>query len=139
MDDAWISRTNGTTSSQIFLIQHSKGHFCYRFRVIEDGLIVPVSTQLPYAQIELHFPSEVDLLGVVDLEIRPTLNVEQPEVPKELSKRRSFACLGLRQSHMVGGRRVRSGKVRHPETPVLVASSTMCIRQPRRPRSSSHS
>jgi len=86
IDDGLISRKNGTTSRQIFLIQHSKGYFCCQLRVIGDGLIVPVSAQLPYAQIELHFPDEVNLLGVADLEIRPTLNVEQPEVPKELSK-----------------------------------------------------
>jgi len=86
IDDGLIFGKNGTTSHQIFLMQHSKGYFCCQVRVIGDGLIVPVSTQLPYAQIELHFPDEVNLLGVVDLEIRPTLNVEQPEVPKELSK-----------------------------------------------------
>ena len=86
MDNVMLSGKTGTTSHRIFLIQHSKGYFCCRLRWIEDGLIVPVSTQLPYAQIELRIPNEASLLGVVDLEIRPTLNVEQPEVPKDLSK-----------------------------------------------------
>jgi hypothetical protein len=85
-DDRMIFRKIGTTSNRIFLIQHSKGYFCCRLRVIEDSLIVPVSTQLPYAQTELRIPTEANVLGVLDLEIRPTLNVEQPEVPKELSK-----------------------------------------------------
>jgi hypothetical protein len=86
IDDGLISRENGTTSSRVFFIQHSKGLFCCRMRTIDDGVIVPVSTQLSYAQIELHVPDEAKLLGVVDLEIRPTLNVEQPEVPNELSE-----------------------------------------------------
>jgi hypothetical protein len=86
IQDRWISGRNGTTSRQMFLIQHSRGYFCCQVRAIGDGLIVPVSSQLPYAQIELRFPDEVNLLGVVDLEIRPTQNVDQPEVSKELSK-----------------------------------------------------
>jgi hypothetical protein len=86
MEGGLSSGKDGTTSGRISLIQHSKGHFCCRLRFIEDGLIVPVSTQLPYAQIELRVPKEATLLGVADLEIRPALGVEQPEVPKDLSK-----------------------------------------------------
>lgn len=78
--------TNGTTSDRIFLIEHCKGLFCCRLRVIGNNLIVPVSTQLAYAQIELRLPSEARLLGIVDLEIRPLLTTKQPEVPKELAK-----------------------------------------------------
>ena len=81
-----VTWKGGVTSNQIFLLQHSKGLFCCRLRVVEDGLIVPLSTQLPYAQIELPVPSAANLLGTVDLEIRPALGVEQPEVPKDLSK-----------------------------------------------------
>src|SRR4029077_10529705 len=55
-------------------------------RVIGNNLIVPVSTQLSYAQIELQLPREARLLGIVDLEIRPLLKAKQPEVPKELAK-----------------------------------------------------
>ena len=44
-----------------------------------------VSTQLPYAQVELEIPSEARVLGVVDLEIRSLLKPEQPDVPKELA------------------------------------------------------
>ena len=84
--DDLTPRTNGTTTSRIFLVEHSKGFFCSRLRVMGDGLIMPVSTQLPYAQIELRLPQEARLLGAVDLEIRPLLDAEQPEVPKELAK-----------------------------------------------------
>ncbi len=104
-----ISGKNATTSNKIFLIQHSKGYFCCRLRVIEDGLIVPVSTQLPYAQIELRFPNEVTLLGAVDLEIRPTQNIEQPEVPEELSKHWKPEALTLQPKlgHLVRSSRIR--------------------------------
>ncbi len=81
-----MPRKNGTTSNQIFLIEHCQGLYCCRLRVMGDSLIVPVSTQLPYAQIELQVPHEARLLGVADLEIRPLLKPEQPEVPKELAK-----------------------------------------------------
>jgi hypothetical protein len=81
-----ILRKNGTASGQIFLIEHCKGLCCCRLRVIGDNLIVPVSTQLPYAQIELEVPHEARLLGVIDLEIRPLLKAKQPEAPKELAK-----------------------------------------------------
>lgn len=81
-----IPRRNGTTSNRIFLIEHSKGLFCCRLRVIGDSLIVPVSTQLAYAQIEFQLPQEARIVGVADLEIRPLFKPEQPGVPKELAK-----------------------------------------------------
>jgi hypothetical protein len=75
---------NGT-SSRIFLIEHSKGLFCCRLRAIGDGAIVPVSTRVSYAQVELRPPQEASLLGIVDLELRP-LMTKEPEVPKDLAK-----------------------------------------------------
>jgi transcriptional regulator with XRE-family HTH domain len=81
-----IPKTNGATSTQIFLIEHNKGLFCCRLRVVEKGIIVPISTLLPYAQVELKVPREARILGVVDLEIRPMLQTEQPDVPKDLGK-----------------------------------------------------
>jgi hypothetical protein len=76
---------NGT-SSRIFLIEHSKGLFCCSLRAIGDRVIVPVSTKVSYAQVELRRPQDVCLLGVVDLELRPMLMTNEPEVPKDLGK-----------------------------------------------------
>jgi hypothetical protein len=73
-------------SSRIFLIEHSKGLFCCRLRAIGDRVIVPVSTKLSYAQVELRRPQEASLLGIVDLELRPLLMTKEPEVPKDLGK-----------------------------------------------------
>jgi hypothetical protein len=81
-----IPKTNGATSAQIFLIEHSKGLFCCRLRNIENGIVVPIGTSLSYAQVELQVPREVRIAGVADLEIRPMLLAEQPEVPKDLVK-----------------------------------------------------
>jgi len=81
-----IRKTNGATSTQIFLIEHNKGLFCCRLRVVEKGIIVPIGTSLSYAQVELKVPREARILGVVDLEIRPMLQTQQPEVPKDLAK-----------------------------------------------------
>ena len=80
-----IPRRNGTTSSRLFLVEHSKGLYCSRLRVIGDNLVVPVSTQLTYPQIELHVPHEARVLGVVDAEIRPMLKIVPPQVPEELA------------------------------------------------------
>jgi len=81
-----IPKTNGATSTQIFLIEHNKGLFCCRLRVVEKGIIVPIGTSLSYAQVELKIPREARIVGVVDLEIRPMLQTEQPDVPKNLAK-----------------------------------------------------
>jgi hypothetical protein len=81
-----IPKTNGATSTQIFLIEHTKGLFCCRLRVAEEGIIVPVSTSLSYAQVELKVPREARIVGIADLEIRPMLGSEQPEVPRDLGK-----------------------------------------------------
>lgn len=78
-------RRNGTTSGRLFLVEHSKGLYCSRLRVIGDNLVVPVSTQLTYPQIELRLPHEARVLGVVDAEIRPMLKIVPPEVPEELA------------------------------------------------------
>ena len=83
--DERVLRANGT-SSRMFLIEHHKGFFCCRLRSVGDRVIVPISTQLSYAQVELRRPQEARILGIVDLEIRPLLVAEQPEVPKELAK-----------------------------------------------------
>src|SRR5208282_3594836 len=81
-----IRKTNGSASTEIFLLEHSKGLFCCRLRVVEKGIVVPIGTLLSYAQVEMKVPREARILGVVDLEIRPMLLAEQPEVPKDLAK-----------------------------------------------------
>jgi transcriptional regulator with XRE-family HTH domain len=81
-----IPKSNGASSSQMFLIEHNRGLFCCRLRVVERGIIVPIGTSLSYAQVELKVPREARILGVVDLEIRPMLQTEQPDVPKDLGK-----------------------------------------------------
>jgi hypothetical protein len=85
VSDKLVFLANGT-SSHIFLIEHSKGLFCCRLRAIRDGVIVPVSARISYAQVELRRPQEASLLGIVDLELRPLLMTEEPEVPKDLAK-----------------------------------------------------
>ncbi|MCU1301780.1 MAG: hypothetical protein JWQ87_2064 [Candidatus Sulfotelmatobacter sp.] len=80
-----ISRANGATA-RIFLIEHQKGLCCCRLRTLENGAIVPIGTSLSYAQVELEVPREARVLGLVDLEIRPMLQMEEPVVPNELAK-----------------------------------------------------
>lgn len=83
--DKIVFLPNGT-SSHMFLIEHSKGLSCCRLRAIGDSVIMPVSTKVSYAQVELRRPQEASLLGIVDLEIRPLLMTKEPEVPQDLAK-----------------------------------------------------
>jgi len=83
--DNLVFLANGI-SSRTFLIEHSKGLSCCRLRAIGDRVIVPVSTKASYAQVELRRPQEASLLGIVDLELRPLLMTNEPEVPKDLGK-----------------------------------------------------
>ena len=73
-------------SSRYFLIEHSEGLFCCHLRAIGDTMLVPVSTKLPYGQVELQRPQETRLVGVVDLALRPALRFDPPEVPAELAR-----------------------------------------------------
>lgn len=78
---------NGPISKRIFLLEHSKGLFCSHVRRVEENVIVPVGTELAFAQIELQFPSQVRLAGVVDFEIRSLLGDAKHVVPQDLAKR----------------------------------------------------
>jgi hypothetical protein len=77
---------NGKGPNCLFLIQHANGLRCCRIHAVSKHRFVPLSCQLPYAQVELEFPSEIAILGVLDLEIRSLLKPEQPEIPKELAR-----------------------------------------------------
>lgn len=86
LSNGHIPKSDGASSSQVFLIEHDRGIFCCRLRVVGRGTIVPIGTSLSYAQVELTIPREARILGVVDLEIRPMLRAEQPEVPRDLGR-----------------------------------------------------
>jgi len=81
-----FSRMNTKISDHFFLIAHSRGLCCCRLQASGNNVVVPISTQLPYAQVELRIPEEVSILGMVDAEIRPLLKPEPPEVPQHFAK-----------------------------------------------------
>ena len=81
-----LAAANGKRSERLFLIEHAKGFCCCRIRAVGRHRILPLSTQLPYAQVELELPTEVRVIGVLDLEIRPLLGPEPVYVPTELAK-----------------------------------------------------
>jgi hypothetical protein len=103
---------NGKGRSSLFLIEHANGFCCCRLQALSKHRLVPLNTQLPYAQVELEFPSEVTVLGVLDLEIRPLLKAEQPDVPKELARHWTplkLAPQGTRLSQLLRRARVQAG------------------------------
>ena len=87
MGDGAALPENSSISDRIFLVEHSKGFCCCRVRVLGNGVIVPFDNGLSYAQVELHCPQEARLWGAVDLEFRPLLRREEPQVPKDLARR----------------------------------------------------
>jgi transcriptional regulator with XRE-family HTH domain len=101
---------NGKISDHFFLIEHSKGFCCCRIQPIGRNRIIPVSTQLPYAQVELRIPEEAAILGVVDSEIRPLLEPEQPEVPRDVA--RHWRPETLRQPERKLGQLLRDARMR---------------------------
>ena len=76
----------GTENGRIFLIEHSGGISCCRLRIADNGIILPISCWLSSAQLEFESPREAKILGVVDLEVRPLLETDEPVIPKKLSR-----------------------------------------------------
>ncbi|HEV2398794.1 MAG TPA: hypothetical protein VGS27_17750 [Candidatus Sulfotelmatobacter sp.] len=82
-----LPQTKSSASDRIFLVEHSKGYFCCRIRFLSSDVVVPVADGLDYADVAFHHPQEARIRGVVDLELRPMLDAEQPRVPAELARR----------------------------------------------------
>ena len=82
-----LPQTNSSASDRIFLVEHSRGYFCCRIRFLSGGVVVPVANGLDYAQVAFHLPQEARIRGVVDLELRPMLDAEEPRVPAALAHR----------------------------------------------------
>ncbi len=81
-----LSQKSRQPSERMFLIEHSKGLFCCKVRVIGGRLLVPISTLSSYAQAELALADQVRVLGTLDLEIRPLSRPEPPAIPAGLAR-----------------------------------------------------
>jgi hypothetical protein len=77
---------HGAVSHRIFLLEHSKGLFCSRVHWLRDNVLIPLSTKLSYAQVEMRIPAEARILGAIDFEIRSLLGGLNPDVPVHLAK-----------------------------------------------------
>lgn len=84
--DCLALRENSAISQRFYLIEHSKGFSCCRIRVVGNGVIVPVDNRLSHAQVELHCPKQARIWGAVDLEFRPLLRGEKPQIAKDLAR-----------------------------------------------------
>jgi len=78
---------NSCASDRIFLLEHSRGYFCCRVRFLSSGVVAPIANGLDYGQVAFHCPYEARIRGVVDLELRPMLDAEEPRVPAALARR----------------------------------------------------
>ena len=76
----------GNLSRRMFLVEHSKGLSCSRVHWVRENVLIPVSTRLSYAQVEMRVPAEARILGGVDFEIRPLLEAANPNVPAHLAR-----------------------------------------------------
>jgi len=99
-------------ASGLCLIEQADGFRCCRLQAVGKHHLVPLSGQLPYAQVELELPDEVAVLGLIDLEIRSLLNPEQPDVPKELARHwrpTKLLAQSRKLSQLLHHSRVRAG------------------------------
>jgi transcriptional regulator with XRE-family HTH domain len=80
------TKQDSSISDHLFLVEHSKGFWCCRIRSLGEGIIVPFSNWRSYAQVELRCPHEARVWGTVDLEFRPLLNGQEPEIAKDLAR-----------------------------------------------------
>lgn len=78
---------NATISDRFFLIEHCRGFFCCRIRLLAKNVIVPIDSGFSFAQVELHVPEEARIWGAVDFEFRPLLDIEEPVFPRDLTRR----------------------------------------------------
>lgn len=109
---AMLPAANGKARHCLFLIEHANGLCCCRLQAVGKNRVMPLSTQLPYAQVELQLQEEVRVLGVLDLEIRSLAKPEQPDVPKELAnywRPRTLVPEHARLSHLLRRTRLRLG------------------------------
>ena len=70
----------------LYLLEYGGGLLCSRLSRSGAKTIVLCSRQLPYAAVELQEGSQARILGVADVEIRPTRNLQVPVVPPALGR-----------------------------------------------------
>jgi len=110
--NAMLPTGDGMASRSLFLIEHGFGFCCCRLQAAGRNRFMPLSTQLPYAQVELQLPEEARVFGVLDLEIRSLLKSEQPETPLELARHWKPSALKREDTklrHMLRNARLRTG------------------------------
>jgi hypothetical protein len=96
----------------LFLIEHGNGLCCCRLQAVGGNRVIPISPELPYAQVELQLQEEVRILGVLDLEIRSLAKREPPDVPKKLAeywRPRAMPPENARLSQLLRRTRLRLG------------------------------
>lgn len=105
-----LTSGHGTDSKPLFLIQHSNGWNCCRLQAVGKNRVTLLFGQLPYAQVELQLHEEVQVLGILDLEIRPWFKPEQPDVPADVAKQ--WKPLAPRRDDMKLSNLLRAGRLR---------------------------
>ena len=109
---AMLPTRNDKSQDPLFLIEHANGFCCCRLQALGGDRFLPLSAQLPYAQVELQLHEEVRVLGLLDLEIRPLLKAELSQVPKEFAQHWRPSRLAPREtrlSHLLRDARARMG------------------------------
>jgi hypothetical protein len=90
----YLRRTKRKDTDRIFLVEHHAGFCCSRLHFGTRNRVTLRPTQLPFASVELELGSELRILGLLDLELRPLTHPKgfaspscsQSEVPPELAR-----------------------------------------------------
>ena len=91
---------NDKSQDPLFLIEHANGFCCCRLQALGGDRFLPLSAQLPYAQVELQLHEEVRVLGLLDLEIRPLLKAELSRITKEFAQHWRPSRLAPRETRL---------------------------------------
>jgi len=67
----YLGQATRPDSKHVFLVEHRAGVCCCRLHFGAANRITLLSTQLPFAHVELELDSEARILGLADLELRP--------------------------------------------------------------------
>jgi len=75
-----------SSNGPVYLVEHERGLICARLLRSGPKMLVLCSRQLPYAAVELQEGSQARILGIAEIEIRPTRNPQVPIVPPALGR-----------------------------------------------------
>ena len=74
--------SGNTPGKNLFLVEHGRGMVCSQICRTGRNRVILCSRHLPYAFTELELGPQAVVVGIADVEIRKTVKIEKPMVPR---------------------------------------------------------